>query len=283
MPITNTIGRLPALTAQMNGHVHDLLADRRLGDEQPRGRPPEVQLLGDGELGVRLFDWTKRSVRLSDAGAAFLTPCRQALAGVDNAGRLARNAGTGEYGTIRLGFNAGFATDHLVILARMIGREHPHLELVFDSSRATPDILAMLRDDRLDIGLVGGPAAGVGLRRRRIGATSLGVLLPESHALAPANPVPVRHLADEHLVLVDAAPGWSIRALVQAAFDRSGITPAGIATVADGMTMLSFVAAGIGVGFASMNTLVGGPARHDPAAAGRRSGDADQRGLEAGE
>jgi DNA-binding transcriptional LysR family regulator len=206
------------------------------------------------ELGVRLFDRNKRSVRLTDAGTAFLAPCRQALAGVDNAGRLARNAGTGEYGTIRLGFNAGFATDHLVILARMLGREHPHLELVFDSSRATPDILAMLRDDRLDIGLVGGPAAGVGLRRRRIGATSLGVLLPQSHALAPADPVPVRQLADEHLVLVEAAPGWSLRALVQAALDRAGVAPAGVTTVADGMTMLSFVAAGIGVGFASMNT-----------------------------
>lgn len=206
------------------------------------------------ELGVRLFDRTKRSVRLTDAGTAFLVPCREVLAGVDHAGRLARNAGTGEYGTIRLGFNAGFATDPLVDLVRVLTRDHPNLELVFDNSRATPDILALLREDKLDIGLVGGPATGVGLRRMRLGATSLGVLLPGSHGLAGAESIAVRDLAAEPLVLVEAVPGWSIRMLVQAAFDRAGVTPAGITTVADGMTMLSFVAAGIGLGFASMNT-----------------------------
>lgn len=206
------------------------------------------------ELGVRLFDRTRRSVRLTDAGAAYLAPAREVLAGVDHAGRLARNAGTGEYGVIRLGFNAGFATDQLVALVRALTLDHPHLELVFDSSRGTPDILARLRDDRLDIGLVGGPATGEGLRRRPLGTTSLGVLLPESHPLAGAAVIATRDLAAEPLVLVEATPGWSIRMLVHAAFDRAGVAPAGITTVADGMTMLSFVAAGIGLGFTSMNT-----------------------------
>jgi len=206
------------------------------------------------ELGVKLFDRTKRSVRLTDAGTAFLAPCREALAGVEHAGRLARNAGTGEYGTIRLGFNAGFATDHLVRLARVMAQQHPHLELVFDSSRTTPDILTRLREDRLDVGLVGGPAAGAGLRHRRLGATTLGALLPATHPLADRQTIPVARLAGDHLVLVDAAPGWSIRSLVQSAFDRAGVTPSEVTIVADGMTMLSFVAAGIGVGFATMNT-----------------------------
>lgn len=206
------------------------------------------------ELGVRLFDRTKRSVRLTDAGTAFLAPCRQVLAGVDHAGRLARNAGTGEYGTVRVGFNLGFTTDHLVAFAREMRRAHPRLELVFDSSRGTPDILAMLREDRLDLGLVGGPATGPGLRRRLLGSTALGVLLADSHPLAGRASVPVHDLAVEHLVLVEAAPGWSIRAMVHDRFDRAGVAPAGITTVADGMTMLSFVAAGIGVGFASLST-----------------------------
>ena len=60
------------------------------------------------DLGVKLFDRNNRSVQLTDAGDAFLAPCRSALSALENAGLSARNAGTGEYGKIRLGFNAGF-------------------------------------------------------------------------------------------------------------------------------------------------------------------------------
>jgi hypothetical protein len=43
-----------------------------------------------------------------------------------------------------------------VALVQVLRREHPHLELEIDNSRRTPDILKLLRTDRL--GLVGGPA-----------------------------------------------------------------------------------------------------------------------------
>jgi len=207
------------------------------------------------DLGVRLFDRNKRSVKLTDAGAAFLGPCREALGAVENAGLLARNAGTGEYGKIRIGFNAGFASDHLVALVRVLRREHHHLELEIDNSRRTPDILKLLRTDRLDIGLVGGPATGPGLAQRAISSTRLGVLMVDGHPLAGARSVPVRALGDEHLVLLESAPGWSIRRLVEDSLERAGVVPREVTTVADSTTMLAFVGAGIGVGFGSMNTV----------------------------
>ena len=206
------------------------------------------------DLGVRLFDRNNRSVRLTDAGEAFLPPCRQALTVIENAGLLARNAGTGEYGRIRIGFNAGFTTDHLVSLVGAVRRDHPNLELTMDTSRRTPDILKMVRDEELDIGLVGGPANGPGLEQLKISTTRLGVVLPDSHPLTRSSAVPVQALSNEHLVLLESAPGWSIRSLVEGALERAGVTPREITTVADGMTMLAFVAAGIGIGFASLNT-----------------------------
>ena len=211
------------------------------------------------DLGVRLFDRNNRSVTLTDAGAAFLGPCREALGAVENAGLLARNAGTGEYGKIRVGFNAGFATDHLVALVQVLRREHPHLELEIDNSRRTPDILKLLRTDRLDIGLVGGPATGPGLEQRAISSTRLGVLVRDAPAVG-ARSVPVRALADEHLVLLESAPGWSIRRLVEDSLDGRAWRPE-VTTVADSTTMLAFVGAGIGVGFGSMSTVALTPRR----------------------
>ena len=206
------------------------------------------------DLGVKLFERNNRSVQLTDAGDAFLAPCRSALAGLENAGLAARNAGTGEYGKIRLGFNAGFTTDHLVALVEVLRREHPHLELVIDTSRRTPDILKMLKDQELDVALVGGPAKGTGLQRRKISATRLGVVLPENHPLAQSAAVPVKALGDEHLILLESAPGWSIRRMVDDALEQAGVSAKDVTTVSDGMTMLAFVAAGVGVGFSSLNT-----------------------------
>ena len=205
------------------------------------------------DLGVKLFERNNRSVQLTDAGDAFLAPCRSALAGLENAGLVARNAGTGEYGRIRLGFNAGFTTDHLVTLVRVLRQGHRHLELVIDTSRRTPDILKMLKDQELDVALVGGPAKGTGLQRRKISTTRLGVVLPENHPLAQSA-VPVKALGDEHLILLESAPGWSIRRMVDDALEQAGISAKDVTTVADGMTMLAFVAAGVGVGFSSLNT-----------------------------
>jgi DNA-binding transcriptional LysR family regulator len=49
-----------------------------------------------------------------------------------------------------------------VALVRVLRREHPHLELVIDNSRRTPDVLKLLREEVLDVGLVGGPVTGAG-------------------------------------------------------------------------------------------------------------------------
>ena len=213
------------------------------------------------ELGVRLFDRNNRSVRLTDAGAAFLPSCRAALDAVQRAGLSARNAGTGEYGRIRIGFNAGFTTNHLVTLVQVLRSEHPHLELTIDTSRRTPEIVRMVREERLDIGLVGGPVQGSGVEQRTIATTRLGVLVLVEHPLARSNPVSIQALRNEGLILLEPAPGWSIRRFVEDAFDRAGVPPREVTTVGDPMTMLAFVAAGIGVGFASLNTDATTPRR----------------------
>jgi len=94
----------------------------------------------------------------------------------------------------------------------------------------------MLRDQELDVGLVGGPANGSGLQKRRISTTRLGVVLQEAHPLARAASALVQALANEHLVLLESTPGWSIRRMVDDALDAAGVTPKDITTVADGMT-----------------------------------------------
>jgi DNA-binding transcriptional LysR family regulator len=163
----------------------------------------------------------------------------------------ARNAGTGEFGRIRIGFNGGFASDHLVALVRSINRAYPHIELVIDSSRRNPEVIRMVEKQDLDIGLVGGPVKGESLSWRTLWPGQLGVLLPTDHPLAHMTKVPTLALKKEPLILIGPAPGWTVRAMAEEACHRAGFTPAKIIEVTDALTVFALINGRVGVGFAS--------------------------------
>ncbi|MFT4470524.1 LysR family transcriptional regulator [Arthrobacter sulfonylureivorans] len=202
-------------------------------------------------LGIQLFERNKRTVRLTDAGEAFLEPCRASLRAIDAASSQARNAGTGEFGRIRIGFNGGFASDLLVSLVRSINRAYPNIELAIDSSRRNPEVIRMVEKQDLDIGLVGGPVKGESLNWRILGSGRLGVLLPADHPLALLTEVPTLALKKEPLVLIAPAPGWTVRGMAEEACHNAGFTPEKIIDVTDALTLFALINARVGVGFAS--------------------------------
>jgi DNA-binding transcriptional LysR family regulator len=202
-------------------------------------------------LGIQLFDRNKRTVRLTDAGSAFLEPCRAALRSIEAASGHARNAGTGEFGRIRIGFNAGFTTDHLVALVRAVHREYPNIELAIDSSKRNSEVLENVEKQDLDLGLVGGPVRGEGLSWKTIWPGKLGVLMPPDHPLAQLATVPSKALKEETLILMAQAPGWTIRSMAEDACGQAGFSPKKIIEVTDGMTLAALVNAKAGMGFAT--------------------------------
>ena len=205
-------------------------------------------------VGIRLLDRDNRAARLTDAGQAFLSACRDVLRSVESAELLARNAGSGEYGKIRFGFNSGFAADHLVVLVRTLRRKHPHLELSIQSSRPNSEILRALREDALDVGLVGGRETADGLVGRTLSTVQLCVVVAEGHRLADHGVVRMAELRDEVFILTPPTPGWSLRRMVDDAMERNGFQPREVIPAADAITVLTLVSTGIGVAFASQHT-----------------------------
>jgi DNA-binding transcriptional LysR family regulator len=229
--------------------LHFGRAAQQLHIAQPAVSQQIVNL--EKHLGIQLFDRNKRTVRLTDAGEAFLEPCRESLRSIDAAGSQARNAGTGEFGRIRIGFNGGFASDHLVALVRSINRAYPHIELVIDSSRRNPEVIKRVEKTDLDIGLVGGPVKGESLACLPLWPGQLGVLLPTDHQLATMDKVPTLALKKEALILIAPAPGWTVRSMAEEACHQAGFTPDKIIEVNDPLTVFALINAGVGVGFAS--------------------------------
>src|SRR4051812_31557270 len=87
--------------------LHFGRAATRLGVAQPP-LSRQIQRL-EAELGVRLFERTKRKVELTEAGRVFLERARHVIEQADLAVTAAQRAARGESGTLAVGF-VGSAT-----------------------------------------------------------------------------------------------------------------------------------------------------------------------------
>jgi len=138
---------------------------------------------------------------------------------------------------------------------RTLRRKHPHLELAIESSRGNHEILRLLREHALDVGLIGGPATGEGLAGRTLSPVQLCVAVSEEHALADRTVIRMEELRDEVLILTPPTAGWSLRRMVDDVLDRHGLQPREVVPAADAITVVTLVGAGVGVAFATQHTL----------------------------
>ena len=88
-----------------------------------------IRSLEDG-LGVRLFDRTRRVVRLSRAGEQLLEPARRVLAAVDDVQDLAGQIKHGMRGEVRVGVTPTAPASLLADVMSAFRRRHPTLAAV---------------------------------------------------------------------------------------------------------------------------------------------------------
>ncbi|MCP3424675.1 LysR family transcriptional regulator [Rothia sp. AR01] len=225
--------------------LHFGRAARRLHLAQPALSQQIRQL--EAELGVELFHRSTRSVVLSDAGAALLEPARKILEDVELLRRRA-TLGAGEIaGRVTLGFTGASSRGVLPELARAVRAERPGIELVLVGQTYAGTAVADIAAGRLDIGFARLPVADPGLRTLAFAREELVVALPSDHPLAERERIAVAELAGEPFVTFPGVQGSSVRdALVRAALD-AGFAPRIVQEAPDSYTILSLVAAGVGV------------------------------------
>src|SRR5262245_44123978 len=106
--------------------VAEALSFARAAERLHLSQPPlsrQIRALED-ELGTPLFARTKRSVRLTPAGAALLPEARRLLRDADGLKAGARQVAAGEVGTLALGFISVAADNLLPEVAPEFRRRH---------------------------------------------------------------------------------------------------------------------------------------------------------------
>lgn len=198
------------------------------------------------ELGQRLFVRSSRSVRLSEAGEAFLPHARTALQAAEQAKEDAAAVRGDVVGTLRLGVIPTVTAVNVPALLVAYRTAHPsaRVELRVGNSDA---LTAAVRAGELDVALLGLREGLVpkGVASSVLSTDDLVAVLHPGHAFAERASVDLRDLAD--MTFADFPAATSGRAQSDAAFAAAGVSR-DVAFEADSAELLlGLVAAGLAV------------------------------------
>lgn len=221
----------------------------RAAERLHMAQPPLSQQIRqlESELGVTLLRRTTRRVDLTDAGAAYLEKARGILEAVDEAGVEAQRVEAGLTGRLAVGCVGSATYSLLPTLARTLREQRPGLDFSFRGEMLVPDQVAALLAGEIDLALLRPPVDEPGLALHALRTERLIVALPEGHRLAGRRRVRVADLRQEDLVMHPARGRSVMHGLVTALCQEEGFLPRVRHEVAETSTLVTFVAAGLGV------------------------------------
>jgi DNA-binding transcriptional LysR family regulator len=212
-------------------------------------QPPLSQQIRrlEAELGAPLLHRTTRRVELAPAGEVLLARARDILAAVDAATEDARRAARGEFGRLAIGFTGSATYALLPALADALREALPGVVLELRGELLTPAQVEGLLDGSLDLGLLRPPVRDHSLEVEILRREPLVAVLPATHRLAAAPAVPLEQLEEEPFVMYPSHFRSVLHDAVEDTCAAHGFHPRVALEVSETATLVSFVAAGLGV------------------------------------
>jgi DNA-binding transcriptional LysR family regulator len=218
----------------------------RAAERMRIAQPPFSKQIRDLEieLGVTLFERTKRRVTITKAGIVFLKEVKLVMRQIDQAVTATTTTGNGEEGQLVIGFNSSASHSVLPAVLHQFQKNYPQIDLVLKELTTTQQ-LAGLNSGQIDIGLLYLPIKNPGLITTSIQAESLLLVLPSNHNLAKQSSVTLQMLAQELFISVPSAK--ELQRQIQKTFWENKFQPEKSQEVLELHTALNLVASGIGV------------------------------------
>ena len=154
------------------------------------------------ELDVQLVERSPRKVMLTEVGEEIVERGRAMLAEADAIKAIARRSRDPDSGTLRIGIFPTLAPYFLPHVVPEIRRRFPRLTLRLFEEK-TEDVLSMLRQGRLDAGLLALPIDDDQLTSRRLFDEPFVLAVPEAHELGDRETIALSDLEHEELLLLE--------------------------------------------------------------------------------
>lgn len=216
-----------------------------LGIAQPALSQALVRM--EKELGVKLFERSRRGAVLTAAATAIIDDIRASVTRIDSATEYARAIGAKRAGRLIIGF---VSTALFGILPRALDRmqdRYPNVEVILREMSNAEQALALQRGE-IDIGLLHTPVSIQGnMRENLITRDSLIAVVPSDYPLGDDGKVSIQQLADTGLVWFPEQQLPLIRNAILSTFRRQGHPIKIIQEANRTLTVVAYVAAGRGV------------------------------------
>jgi DNA-binding transcriptional LysR family regulator len=194
------------------------------------------------ELGVTLLLRSSRSTSLTEAGQAVLDHARLLLDGAQRLREAADAAARHERGEVTVGFIASTVPSFLTPLLQHLAAAHPEVE-VRVTQLLVGDLLAALRDGRIDVAIARDPHGGDDVVVTPLVVEPMVLAVPRRHRWARRRRLTHEELRGEPLILLEPRL-WSAR--LRAGMARPG-APAVARHAPSHASAVALVAAGVGV------------------------------------
>ncbi len=202
----------------------------------------------EDEVGVPLVLRTTRKVKLTPAGREFLEAARATLEQADKVIERARRAARGEVGRLTLGFVSGMVFGGLPDVVRTFREQYPNVGIELRELTAQEQEVG-LRASQLDIGLMLLPVRDPGFAAEALWRQVLVAALPSAHPLALKETLSIADFAHEPFVFFPRQIRATYYDQVMRWCASAGFAPRIVQEAIEVPTLLSLVAAGLGVFF----------------------------------
>jgi DNA-binding transcriptional LysR family regulator len=219
----------------------------RAAERLMMAQPPLSQQIKQFEasLGTTLFIRSTRSVELTPAGELLLARGRRIMDELESIETTLTRVGQGLEGILRIGFTGTATYGFMPRVVRQSAEEYPGLALEVSGEKLTPSLIAGLENNFLDIALLRPPFSSPNIAHSVVMTERLVAAIPAGSALATRGELFMSDLVNEEFIVYPS--NSSVSQAVSAAWLKRDVRPFHKQTVSETSTLLSLVAAGVGI------------------------------------
>ncbi|MBP1992184.1 LysR substrate-binding domain-containing protein [Paenibacillus eucommiae] len=228
--------------------VAEELHFNRAAEKLNMTQPPlsqQIQALEE-ELGVKLFERNKRTVRLTAAGSVFWEEAQLILSQLERSIKITQMAGQGIVGHIIIGFVDSAADGIMVDMLSLFRERFPNIQLTLREMTSAQQWQA-LHDGTIHIGFLRFIEPAKHIDFRALAKESLVAVLPKHHPLAELPALSVCSLKDEPFILFPRHFGAPFHDLIIGFCAQHGFYPNVMQEAVQMYTIVNLVAANLGV------------------------------------